>query len=709
MRPGAIYGQSEIKIAGQAIDQISGGPVPGAMILIEGLGRHAIADGSGQFYFTDLPAGNYEIVAMRIGYSSGATVAVDVNAAAPARVTILLIPTPVVVAGQTVIAPRTSGISIQSRGNMTIVQAQPGEIKSLEGLVRQIPELELVDSGPRKLLRMRGSQLNSVVIMLDGRILNSVLTSQGDISAIPLGSVTRIEIVNGGDYKSEGLAGSVNFITDRQSLDNKISSNAERGSFGMESYSIDLANCITRNIDIGVNLNDSYNRGDFKFIDPRDSVEVRENNSAHDIMLFGKLRYETGRSEFNLKTRYFQRNAGVPGPVFQLMPDAQSKSAEKEIYAGFSRQLPAKLAVNLTAGITSRRADFDSPRTPTNFIAYKTRFDEDARDARFQISTRGRFGFECYFTLRYESLHGLDLLRPAAGFGRHSRLVDSEGSGLTIRLPDIAGIVDESTLNLGIKREGGYGDDFWGPSGNLRVNFKFPASPGVDVSYFRSRRLPDLTDLYWKEDVFATPNPDLMPEKSNGYNFGLDLRLERYGPYSLRTSRFSTVYDDIIVWRRWAGDKFKPVNLSRARVDGWEISTTIRPFSGPVTAFWNASYIKPLNKEDEPAHHDKYLTFRPIGTQNAGIEVKYHGFEIKLTGRHLGRRYITEENTKSLAPVDLADLSIDYTRSLHWLLIESSFSIMNIGNIQYEILDRQPERPREYRLRIGISKTGSLL
>jgi outer membrane cobalamin receptor len=706
--PSIVIAQTETKIIGQVIDQISGSPVPGAVITIQGQGRNTVSDAQGRFYFNDLPSGNYGLAAERIGFENLSPQTVNVDEISATQIMLRMKPKVIEVPGQTVMAPKSYPLTIQSKGNITEIDMIPGKLESIESLAEQVPELEVVDSGARKLLRIRGAQLNGTTVMLDGRVINSTLTSEGDVSAIPLKSVAKIEIIKGGSYKSEGLAGSINFITDSDHEDNMVSSSGERGSFGLESYAVRFAEKRPDGIAAGIDLAESYSRGNFRFTDPRNSVETRNNNFTHDLNLFGTLGLSRETIQINLKGRYFKRDGGVPGPIFQYTPEATSNSIEKEIYSTLKKQFGSRWGVNATAGITSRDAKYDSPQTNTNFINYKTDFKEDSRDLEMQLIRKGRIDFDSYFSLRYESMDGADLIRPSYSFGRHSRLVNTTAVGSVLNLPHLINLNKQSSLTLGIKRYGGHGGDFWAPSGSIRVNFNLPFNPGIDASAFRSRRLPDLTDLYWKEDVFATPNADLKPEKSLGYDMGFDLHIESHGDYRIRASRYETKYDDIIIWRRWAGDKFKPVNLSKASISGWEFSINTIPLVGPVTIFWNASFIRPMNMEPEPTHHDKYLTFRPIGSQNAGLEFNYRSWNLKFSGRHIGRRYVTEENTKSLQPVDLLDFYAAYQIGIWSFSLMPSFSILNIGNIQYEILDGQPEKPREYRVKVELSRNGGI-
>ena len=699
-----LEAQSEIKLVGQVIDRAAGSPVSGVQISIVSLGKYVISDDFGEFRFTDIPAGNYALNAQRIGYIQSVPISVDILSAYPVHVIIPLDMKPIVVPGQTAVQIRSPEINIIAHGNTVVLDCPPGSISSFETVIERVPELELVDSGAQKLLRIRGSQTNAVAIMLDGRIQNSAISSQGDISTIPLNEVSKIEIVKGGDHRTGGLAGTVNFITITDQPNNQIRSAAERGSFGLESYSLGLDQ--NRPLNFSFDLKNIFTAGNFKFLDPRDSLQIRENNSSRDLSSFGGVSFPLNKIKLDIKARYFKRNSDVPGQVFEPTPLAKSNSVEKEIYSNLNSDLGSGLNLSIVGGLSTRDISFDSPQTPINFIPYKTKFIENARDINLQLQRHRRIDLNASLSWRYQSLDGTDYIRPSSSFGKRSRTVNNIGVGAAIPLYQSSTMLKSVNTNFGLKREDGSGGVFWGPSGGLTINIK---SFKFDFSSYLSRRLPDLTDLYWKEDIFATPNLDLLPEKSKGYEFGLGFHSERFGLCDLRASRYLAIYDDIIIWRRWAGDKFKPVNLSKAQIDGWDLSFSFNPLDGPISLFWNADLNRPLNKEASPVHHDKYLTFRPIGTQNGGIELRYHSAEIAFSGRHLGRRYTTEENTKSLPAANIYDLRLSYHINIYSVNLKSDFSILNLGDKQYEILDHQPETPREYRLKLGLSKSGGLI
>jgi iron complex outermembrane receptor protein len=700
---GTSFAQTDCNVIGQVVDSISGDPVSGAMISIDNTGRMVLSDQSGRFHFRDLKAGAHNISVARIGFLELGPIQLEISYDMPTTVFVRLQQKAIEVDAQTVIAKRPAPVQIFTQGNVTKLTFSPGTITSIEKLVELLPELELIGSGRQRSLRLRGSQANGVLLLLDGRLQNLALTSQGDLSTISLGSVTGVEIVKGGNYQLPGLAGSVNFTTAPPTFA-RASSFAERGSFGFESYAATLFTKRNGGVVGSIDLGSQSSRGDFEFLDPRHYWQVRANNHSHDRKAF--LQSGIIRNNFSLllKGRYFDRVSGMPGPIFQYTPYAASTSFERELYLLLRRRINDKFGVDINTGILSRTIHFNSPATPTNFIPYDSRFSERTRDIAVLLQSRSRIDLNSIFSFRYEALDGADNIRPGASFGRHSRNTLIAGVGLQSEIPIPFRLFRSSNINCGLRAENIDGSTFWGPSFTYRVNFDLPADPGFDISSFRSRRPPNLTDIYWKEDIFAAPNPDIRSEKSSGYAVGADWRLTKGQLLNFRITNFVTSYDDLIIWRQWGGDKFKPVNLSSAVISGWEMSLSSRPFSGPLIINWAGSIMEPLNTEKNTVYYHKYLTFRPLQSHRVTAEYELGALKIKISGRHIGRRFITEENTKHLPPVDPFDISTAYDLILRSLTISVSFNVLNAGDVQYELLERIPEKPREYRLKLQLSK-----
>jgi hypothetical protein len=58
-------------VEGQVVDATTGGPIPGALVEVLGTGLSAIADGSGNFFLNNVPAGDRMLQASATGYLTG--------------------------------------------------------------------------------------------------------------------------------------------------------------------------------------------------------------------------------------------------------------------------------------------------------------------------------------------------------------------------------------------------------------------------------------------------------------------------------------------------------------------------------------------------------------------------------------------------------------------------------------------------------------
>ena len=698
------HAQSEIKISGRIIDEISGNPIAAVAVTIEEISETAISDIGGAFSFGNIPSGTYNINFSRIGYAPYRS-SYHLSDRPLNNMIIRLSPVPLDAPSQLIIADHMSQIAVKINGNKTIIEIPDGKSISPEALIENIPELEIVNAHQKKILRFKGTANNAAIVMLDGRVMNSSLQAESDISGIPLNAISRVIITRGGDMNSSGLAGSFNFITGSMISKSTGHAGLSRGNHGLSSYAIGIKTPIGNSISIGGELEIQNYIGNFEYSNPRDSISVRRNNQSRILAAFGQLGYENAKAKISLKSRLYDRLAGIPGPMLQETPEARSDIEEADIYATLEYDLNKFVSMDATSGMTKRRAGFDSPQTPTNFIPYNSRFDEFNWDADLHSQyLKSMFTADLKYNFRHESLDGQDFIRPDNSFGYRSRDVNTIALSASVNSILHWLFIEDLSASVAARYDFGNIREFLSPSASFRINYSCPLSIGTDFSVYRSRRLPGMTDLYWKEDVFAAPNPDLEDEKAFGYALGIDFKNTSHSFIFSRIDLFRTEFEDIITWRRWAGDKYKPVNVSESLLEGISYAFETRPLNWPLKISWNGSFIKPLNKETEPTHFNKYLTFRPLDTQNASIDLEWFVLNLKLSGRHIGRRFTTEENTKSIPPVDLIDMELKFKYVIKTIDTGISFAVFNVGNIQYEMLERQPEKMREYKIALEFVK-----
>ncbi|MCK4386235.1 MAG: hypothetical protein KAW52_08240, partial [candidate division Zixibacteria bacterium] len=92
----------------------------------------------------------------------------------------------------------------------------------------------------------------------------------------------------------------------------------------------------------------------------------------------------------------------------------------------------------------------------------------------------------------------------------------------------------------------------------------------LKTNYGKSYRQPSNNALFWKGDVFAKGNPDLLPEKNEHSEAGGEIHLPWLGSLSGGMTYFHNVVKDLIEWHRRFDGRYYPVNISRAKIYGHE-------------------------------------------------------------------------------------------------------------------------------------------
>jgi outer membrane receptor for ferrienterochelin and colicins len=220
----ALIAQSVI-VTGTVVDE-TGGRVPGAAVTMIGANGRAFGttDSNGEYRFTDIEPGDYEISVMVMGFAPGRRSGVAVGSSA---VTVPAISLALAGIGETVVvsASRTESTVLDSPATVTVVSSSTLEAlpsQSYADVLRTVPGMNVVQLSARDInvtSRQATSTLaTSQLALLDGRSLyldffglvlwDFVPTSPADIK--------QIEVVRGpasAVWGANALTGVVNIIT----------------------------------------------------------------------------------------------------------------------------------------------------------------------------------------------------------------------------------------------------------------------------------------------------------------------------------------------------------------------------------------------------------------------------------------------------------------------------------------------------------------
>lgn len=148
---------------------------------------------------------------------------------------------------------------------------------------------------------MTGNQ--NTLVMLDGQPLNDIELTSIRWSAIPLASIERIEIINGGGavlYGGGATGGTINIVTKQPSKEMRGSVGAGLGSYGTREWQLALSGSGER---VGMRVTASG----------LDSGNYRDNNDIAQKNIEADLRTDVGRGVAILKFGGDTQNLRYPG------------------------------------------------------------------------------------------------------------------------------------------------------------------------------------------------------------------------------------------------------------------------------------------------------------------------------------------------------------------------------------------------------------
>ncbi len=439
--------------------------------------------------------------------------------------------------------------------------------------------IDIKDYGTGSLatVSIRGVPASGVLVLLDGKPINSVQTGIGDISMIDLNSIERIEIVKGpvsSLYGANALGGVVNIITrkeDRESITNwrtRIATTELNKPFRtMENF-----------------LRFSIPKDRFNY-----SIEgtksnragLRTNSEFNNFHLKNSLYYKLKKVDFNSDLHITLRDYGLPGPLplidslhpIPVFGDSTATSiydreTDRFIYGSLNLNYRPKENIELSA----------IPFGNNNSIRYHTRsfyYSEVIEDYDYNLSTLGiNLSMRLDFSL-LNLVFGIDIRDDTLAAVRMSpQIGDTSWAawGRDYGIWFTGGIKPRQriclTPGLRYDKNTTYGDFF---SPHFGLSFEVTSRIWIKSSWGRAFRAPSFNDLYWP--VYG--NKELKPEYGNAY----EVRVETSPVYYLYTalSIFNREIKDRIAWMPTKEGLWRPQNINYIGIKGVETEIKAKP------------------------------------------------------------------------------------------------------------------------------------
>lgn len=668
-------------ISGIVTDAESGQPLAQVHVRLAGTNWITATDEAGRFSFDDIPADDYSIEAAHLGYISEVARAVAMNGA----ITNCSIDLHHEVLSLPDVQVEISAVngSVYHAGAIKTSQA-----RDLGSFLETTGEAVIFDGGgaAQSRISIRGSKPGQVAVYLDGHKLNDPVTGEVDLKTIPLTNIAQVT-VNPNSNLTAGSSGAGGMVELRSGNMRGMTLNGGTGSFGLKNYGI----CAGRNFgrhSYNFNFAQSQSAGDFKYQDAEGIEKTRLNDDYANTSVFLKHLTELDNARFEISYHHYTTDRGAPGSIENPAAlDRIEKASDGVIARSTTWLKDARLEMDISyfeSSTENRSYNFFGGDT----IAYPSSYTTQALESDFRLTKNDSMGvFSAGLSYREDAVSSISLE------GEENR---SDFGGFMQRS------IDYKDMSLSaVIRYDNYKDytSYLSNMLNFRVTpfrVKFVA---FSANWSKGVNLPTFNDLFYAENVFAAPNPDLKPEKTETFDFGMELNRK---DYSFRAVCFNRDIIDMIIWKESftiSGRKWKPFNNDKAIIKGVELH--LRAKNDDLEFNASATFSEPRNHSR--GYEDNYLIFQPQVQTSESLSARKGKFSLTLGHRYLSKRYILPANTKWMDPVSIFSVSVNYELQAGIWLIGSDFRIDNLSDEDYNIVKDSPMPGRNYRITFTLS------
>jgi len=512
--------------------------------------------------------------------------------------------------------------------------------------------------GSAKSVRMRGSTAAQVLVMIDGRPINSPRDGKVDLSTVSLDNIEKVEVVHGPGsslYGSSAMGGTVNILTKNPPKDGqKTEFFSSFGTF--RTYNERLSHG-ARIGDFGYLLNTGYQY----------SNGYRKNSEFDSRDLNTKLEYAlNSENSLDFNTGVFKSKKGTPGST--IYPDFDDKQNNLKNFQDLNWDFKPDESLAFSAKTYNNydRLEYIDPTSGND--THTT----DSRGLNTQISKK--------FTDIFQGTYGFNYvtnLNNSTASGKYKYIVRAEYMENHLEL------LEKLKLNLGTRVDD-YSNFGTQTNPSLGAVYSLNGKNSIRGSIARSFRAPTFNDLYWPYRDYGIygiyyGNPNLKPEKGITKEIGIDTRL--YDKLAIALTYFRNDFTNLINWTP-EGIIYSPKNVDKARMDGVEWENKLKLLQD-FEFDLNYTFLRALDKN---THKD--LTYQPRNKVDAAF--KYHdinGFTCELTGQFTGRRFKDAENTDAVKKFYIFGLNLSQK-------INNNFTgfiwFKNVLNRKYEIIKDYP-------------------
>jgi outer membrane cobalamin receptor len=524
--------------------------------------------------------------------------------------------------------------------------------------------------------------------------------------------VEKIEVYKGGAssrYGADALAGAVNIITHPRTISDETMARAKDylGTWDSDIFSFSLKNpLILTNLATNLAYTYQFSKGDFEYDDPKKGTSTRENayKRGYNFFLSGLYSFSPV-SRLSFSAQLYRSTNGIPGAVYQLNKSAKFNDSRELMNLKFEKELSRKFSFETRFGFSHFIQEFKSTE---DRIRYDTKYVDDILDFAFllELNLLPKNRLELGAELKKDMLDHQDFLRPQQSMGKITRQTSSFfiSQSQVFKLPGCL-FLNDLNLNLSLRHDDSKElEDFTSPQIGITLARGIKSKIILRGNYWKSYRQPSNNALFWNEDVWSAGNPDLLPEKSENYELGGEVKFPLFSELNLRAgiTFFHSFIWDVIVWRRRFDGRYMPVNISRAKITGHEDFIRFSLFDDKIEINYQNTVTQALNKSGDRIYDGKFIPFRPRYVTNLEYRLSYWILLFSHRLRWVSQRYTLEANTKKEEPYHLEDINFGIKKRVSRWEVKFNVQIKNLTNEEYILIQNHPMPGREWGVSLEI-------
>ncbi len=513
-------------------------------------------------------------------------------------------------------------VDVISEKDLESVQA--GEISQVLTDETSVDMSSYGGRGTARNIRMRGSTAAQVLVMVDGRPINSPRDGEVDLSTIPLDNISRIELLHGPAsslYGSAGMGGAVNIIT--KNPPKKGQKTEAYSGFGTNHTFIDRLSQGAGLEKFGYLVSGSY----------ESSQGFRPNSEFSSKDLNAKFEYKVNNeNNLILNSGFYKNRIGTPGSIDAFDKDDKQVDIKNFLDLGWDFSPDDMLGLKTKIYNNHERLEFIPNSIDSVYENNTTTKSVQSTDSR---------GLDIQFNKRL-----FDKYRFLCGFNYVGNFNDSTSSAKNSYVVRAWYMDNQLDLTRDLKFSlGARLDDYSNFGSQISPNASFvynlQESLKIRGSVSRSFRAPTFNDLYWPNDGFSAGNPNLRPEKGITAESGIENKFNKYLTSGI--TYYWTHYTELINWTPDANNFWRPTNIGSATINGIELENKIN-LTHNFNAGLNYTY---MIAKDSKTH--KFLIYQPLDKVDCSLNYDdLKGFLIELKGQYTDRRFNDADNTVSV-------------------------------------------------------------